>query len=154
MCSAAEHLEKQTNSMRVGIPTASPSSSPLIPVSRSKRQQQCSSVCVRTEPVEGSSRLGKLFWEDAWKRNNGASARGEATTWCSQRRVKEKLFVLGVGKSLPSSLFWMARSSFPYSYQTQGSVYREGSLIEVDAAGNIALEGIHFVRLCFLLTEG
>lgn len=64
--------------------------------------------------------------------------------------MKEKLFLLRIGKSLPSFSFQMAQSSFPYSYQTQGSVYREGSLIEVDAAGNIVLGGIHFVRLCFL----
>lgn len=46
MCSAAEHLEKQTNSIRAGIPSASPSSSPLTSASRSKRQQQCSLLSV------------------------------------------------------------------------------------------------------------
>lgn len=46
------------------------------------------SVCVRTEPAEGSCRMGKLLCEDAWKINNGASAQCEAATWHSQRKGK------------------------------------------------------------------
>lgn len=69
---------------------------------------------------------------------------------------KEKPFLLGIGigKSLPSPLFAMAQPSSPCTDQTQGSVFREGDLVEVDAAGDGALGGSLLVGLCFPLVEG
>lgn len=99
------------------------------------------SVCMRTEPVEGSCHMGKLLSEDAWKINNGTSAQCEVVTWVWKRRRKGETMCAWDRQepAFPSS--WMAKSSFPCTYQTWDSISRKGSLAEGDAACSVVPQG-------------
>lgn len=70
----------------------------------------------------------------------------------SEKEERRNHLCLGETRTcLPLSFEW--QSSFSMYLPDQGSVCREGSLVEVDASGNIVLGGIDFVRFCFLLIE-
>lgn len=56
----------------------------------------------------------------------------------------------GVGRSLPPISPEMAKTEFPCTYQTWGSLSGKGSWVEGDAACSVVLPGLHFVTLCLL----